>query len=590
MSIFAQMQQAFQPQGRAQTDWELLAQNMRLVALWPYLMEDIGSQRLLQLTELLRAQGIEPGTEEFSKAWEERSAPIFQKAPGLEKRGFARQLPYQSQITWQDFAQRFGPQWQQVWGQIETAAKPFIQSLPPDKQQEALNQVRAMTMAGMVPVSMRPGGEISIDQKALTNAVNTMLPRALEYLERAPQTVTLSRWLSDAALGNSPELARAAQSNPALRAWLGIPVDPRDPSRAVQAFHQVMGQNVESLVNGATLAVKAYETARDVGSYAEAARAIKALDQAITLGFIPQNIAVGLKAQLDAYKSRTQVVTLPGGQRVGMDLEQAIQYQRQQTEQYLRTVIEPLGIAAAHGRASPQEVQRALAGAAALGLDLTMVYRAVLSQEGLKVAVTRQQLANERAQAGALGERLKTERLQRAELEERARVRTVLASGEATDADYRMASIFFGADATGGVDLPTYIKAQVEQSKYLMEVTDELLKVRNPRDAVQRLMNFRSAFRGGIVLDLQGLRSPATTGQVQGGLMNAFAFIDSRLMDVVGNRAYSYQDKRSLIFELRDYVMDASRRGLIPQQLRQQWLVGLARAELAAIESQKRRK
>lgn len=95
MSIFAQMQQAFQPQGRAQTDWELLAQNMRLVALWPYLMEDIGSQRLLQLTELLRAQGIEPGTEEFSKAWEERSAPIFQKAPGLEKRGFARQLPYQ---------------------------------------------------------------------------------------------------------------------------------------------------------------------------------------------------------------------------------------------------------------------------------------------------------------------------------------------------------------------------------------------------------------------------------------------------------------------------------------------------------------
>lgn len=92
------------------------------------------------------------------------------------------------------------------------------------------------------------------------------------------------------------------------------------------------------------------------------------------------------------------------------------------------------------------------------------------------------------------------------------------------------------------------------------------------------------------MLDLQGLRSPATTGQVQSGLMNAFAFIDSRLMDVVGNRAYSYQDKRSLIVELREYVMDASRRGLIPAQLRQQWLVGLARAELAAIESQKRQR
>lgn len=591
MSIFSTMQEAFPASGgRPPTDWELLAQTLRTVALWPYMMEDIGTKRLLQLSQLLQAQGYEPGTEEFAKAWEERAAPIFQKVPSLEKRGFARQLSYRGQIPWTEFAQRFGPQWESVWNQVTTAAQPWLTGLPQGEQQEVLNQVRAMVMAGTVPITMRPGGEMTVNQEALQRHFQTMLPNVITYLEKAPQTMTLGKWF--AGPGNAPELAKAIENNPALRMWAAIPVDRRDPSRAVQAFQEVMGQRMQGLVSGAELAVKAYEAARDAGSYAEAAKAIKALDQAIALGFVPPTIAQGLKAQLDAFKAQTQIVTLPDGRKAGMNLQQAIEYQRQQTDLYLKTVIEPLGIAAAHGRVSPEGVQKALAGAARYGLDLSLVYKAVLSQESLRVSVTNAQLMNEHLRARqiqadladrglqrmALQERLAAERLQRAELEERGRVRRVLAAGTATDADYRLASIFFGLDAVGGMDLPTYIKAQTDQSAILSQADRDLQMVRKPRDAAKAIMSYRAALRSGITLDLQGLRSPATTGQVQDGLRNTFAFIGAGFKNVIANRAISVQDKNDLIEDLRSYLIDAYRKRLIPQSLWMQWMQGLNEA------------
>lgn len=483
------MWQMLNQQPSARTDAEVAANIMRMFALGPMMREDISRERDIRYAEALRAQGVEPGSEAFARQ--------FQAKRKIE-------IPYTAFRSGEQFATEFPEHYTGIASQIENVAAPHLAQAPPEVRDRAMKAIMGMVRGGQFPVHYDPTTKkFIVDSQRAAQALQAILPTVIEMASKMPQTETFGTYLAR----TNPALAKIMDGNAVLKAHGALPVDVREPQRAMGPFLSDLRSHADSILMGTQLAVAAVKADPSPTTLAAAVSAVAGVEELVRQGVIPAAAAKGLLATAQAYRNQAMDVRMPDGRRVSMPANEAQQFVNQRLAFYMKQA-EQVGAALAQRPMDPalrRSKDQVIAAAAKEGLDIKPILEAIYGKETLdlqkvrlEIAGSAQRLHNARLEAEAQG--IQTQAL-RINLGRAQKVDSVWKKLERTgslDALSDVDRLYLARDglqqAVGTATMEDYLRFQATSSQKYQGALDTFLNVQNARTARPALMGFLGWF------------------------------------------------------------------------------------------------